>query len=92
MIESARTTLGGIKKILNHQKCPNKAGGMKKNPKDPKTIFEQKKKPNQMLNQMKKTKTKKESSSPTPGGTINHFGKTIQKTKGQETSISDPQS
>jgi hypothetical protein len=43
-----------------------------------------------MLNQMKKTKTKRKSPSPTLGGTIDHFGKTIQKTKGQVTSTSDP--
>jgi len=43
-----------------------------------------------MLNQMKKTKTKRESPSPTLGGTIDHFGRTIQKTKGQVTSTSDP--
>jgi hypothetical protein len=41
-------------------------------------------------NQMKKTKTKRKSPNLTPGGTIDHFGKTIQKTKGQETSTSDP--
>jgi hypothetical protein len=39
---------------------------------------------------MKKTKTKRKSPSPTMEGTIAHFEKTIQKTKGQETSTSDP--
>jgi len=38
MIESAQVTLGGIKEILNHQRYPNKDGGMKKNPKDPKIL------------------------------------------------------
>jgi len=42
-----------------------------------------------MLNQVKKEKTKRKSPNPTLGGTIDHFGKTIQKTKGHETSISD---
>jgi hypothetical protein len=38
---------------------------------------------------MKKKKTKRKSPSPTLGGTIDHFGKKIQKTKGQVTSTSD---
>jgi hypothetical protein len=42
-----------------------------------------------MLNQVKKEKTKRKSPSSTLGGTIDYFGKTIQKTKGQETSTSD---
>ena len=41
-------------------------------------------------NQMKKIKTKRKSPSPTMGGTIDHFRKIIQKTKGQEISTSDP--
>jgi hypothetical protein len=41
-------------------------------------------------NQMKKTKTKRKSPSPTIGGMIDHFRKTIQKIKGQEISTSDP--
>jgi hypothetical protein len=39
---------------------------------------------------MKKTKTKRKSPSPTIGGMIDHFRKTIQKIKGQEISTSDP--
>jgi hypothetical protein len=41
---------------------------------------------------MKKTKikTKRNSPSPTLEGTIDHFGRTIQMTKGQEASTSDP--
>jgi hypothetical protein len=35
-------------------------------------------------------KTKRESPSPTLGGTIDPFGKTIQKIKDQEISTSDP--
>jgi hypothetical protein len=37
-----------------------------------------------------KTKTKRNSPSPTLGGTIDNFGKDIQMTKGQEASTSDP--
>jgi hypothetical protein len=79
-------------KILNHQRCPNKAWGHEEKYKRSKN-FEQKKKKTQYnvaQNQMKKTKTKRKSPSPTLAGTIDHFGKTIQKTKGQETSTSDP--
>jgi hypothetical protein len=54
---------------------------MKKNPKDPKKILAKKKKPNEMLNQIKKTKTKRKSPSPTLGGTIDHFGKIFQRQK-----------
>jgi len=65
---------------------------MKKNIKDPKILSKKKKKTQykDAQNQMKKTKTKRKSPSPTLAGTIDHFGKTIQKTKGQETSTSDP--
>jgi hypothetical protein len=61
-------------KILNHQRCPNKAWEKSKRSKN----FEQKKKkkkPNDAQNQMKKTKTKRKSPSPTLEGTIDHFGK-----------------
>jgi hypothetical protein len=61
---------------------------LKKNPKDLKLLS---KKPNTiMLKIKKKKKTKRKSPSPTLGGTIDHFENTIQKTKGQETSTSDP--
>jgi len=60
---------------------------LKKNPKDPKILS---KKPNTMMLKIKKKKKKRKSPSPTLGGTIDHFGNTIQKTKGQETSTSDP--
>ena len=52
---------------------------MKKNPKH--LSFKKKKFNMMMLDQIKKTKTKRKSSSPTLGGTIDHFGKTIQKKK-----------
>jgi hypothetical protein len=42
MIESAQTTLGGIKEDSQSSSAQTKLGGMKKNPKDRKTI-EQKK-------------------------------------------------
>jgi hypothetical protein len=59
-------------KILNHQRCPNKAWEKYKRSKN----FEQKKTQyNDAQNQMKKTKTKRKSPSPTLGGTIDHFGK-----------------
>ena len=68
---------------------------MKKKPKGPKKIELLTKitEYNDAQNQMKKTKTKtqRKSSSPTLGGTIDYFRKIIQKTKGQETSTSDPQ-
>jgi hypothetical protein len=49
---------------------------MKKNPKDPKILSKKKKNQcNDAQNQMKKTKTKRKSPSPTLGGTIDHFGK-----------------
>jgi hypothetical protein len=51
---------------------------MKKNPRDPKILSIQKKKKNQyndVQNQMKKTKRKRKSSSPTLRGTIDHFWK-----------------
>jgi hypothetical protein len=51
---------------------------MKKNPK----YLSFKKKINMMmLDQMKKTKTKRKISSPTLGGTIDHFGKIFQRQK-----------
>jgi len=43
-----------------------------------------------MLNQMKKTKTKRKSPSPILGGDDRPFWKDISKTKDQETSTSDP--
>jgi hypothetical protein len=57
---------------------------MKKNPKDLKILSKKKKKNqcNDAQNQMKKTKTKRKSLSPTLGGTIDNFEKTIQMTKG----------
>jgi hypothetical protein len=74
-------------KILNHQRCPNKAWEKSKRSKN----FEKKKTQyNDAQNQMKKTKTKRKSPSPTLGGTIDNFGKDIQMTKGQEASTSDP--
>jgi hypothetical protein len=63
---------------------------MKKNPKDPKNLSIKKNQYDDAQNQMKKTKTKRKSLSPILGGTIDHLGKTIQKTKGQETSTIDP--
>jgi hypothetical protein len=63
---------------------------MKKNPKDPKILSIKKNQYDDAQNQMKKTKIKRKSPNLTLGGTIDHFGKTIQKTKGQETSTSDP--
>jgi ribosome assembly protein YihI (activator of Der GTPase) len=47
---------------------------MNKNPKDPK-IQRKKKIDIMMLDQMKKTRTKRKSPSPTLGGTIDHFEK-----------------
>ena len=81
MIESARTTLGGIKKNLNHQKCPNKAGGMKKNPKDPKTIFEQKKKTKLDAQPNEENKNKKRELKPNTGGHDKPFWKDNSKDK-----------
>jgi hypothetical protein len=48
---------------------------MKKNQKDPKILSIKKTQYNDAQNQMKKTKTKRKSPSPTLGGTIDHFGK-----------------
>jgi hypothetical protein len=48
---------------------------MKKNPKDPKIQSKKKKIDIMMLDQMKKTRTKRKSPSPTLGGTIDHFEK-----------------
>jgi hypothetical protein len=72
-------------KILNHQRCTNKAWGHEEKSKGSEN-FEQKKKNqcNDAQNQMKKTKTKRKSLSPTLGGTIDNFEKTIQMTKGQK--------
>ena len=66
---------------------------MKKNPNDPKILSKKKTQCNDAQNQMKKTKikTKRNSPSPTLGGTIDNFGKDIQMTKGQEINTSDPQ-
>ena len=88
------------RKNLNDWKCPSNTGGHKwkfsiikgaqtklgKNPKDPKILSKKKKTQyNDAQNQMKKTKTKRKSPSPTLGGTIDHFGKKFkwQKVKKQ---------
>jgi hypothetical protein len=54
---------------------------MKKNPKDPKIQSIKKIQYNDTQNQLKKTKTKRKSLSPTLGGTIDHFGKIFQRQK-----------
>jgi hypothetical protein len=53
---------------------------MKKNPKDSKNLSKNKKKSqcNGAQNQIKKTKTKRKSPSPTLGGTVDHFTNQIQ--------------
>ena len=64
---------------------------MKKNPKDPRILSRKNKNQyDDAQNQMKRTKTKRKGPSLTMEGTIDHFEMTIQKTKGQEASTSDP--
>ena len=66
------------KKILNDQRCPNKAGGYEEKSKGSKTFEQKKNQYNDAQNQMKKTKTKRKRPNPTLGGTINHFGNTFK--------------
>jgi len=69
---------GAQKKILNHRRCPYKAGGHEEISKGFKN-FEQKQKKSQYngaQNQIKKTKRK--SPSPALGGTVDHFTNQIQ--------------
>jgi len=51
---------------------------MKKNPNDPKILSKKKSQCNDAQNQMKKTKTKRKSPSPTLGGTVDHFTNQFQ--------------
>jgi hypothetical protein len=72
IIRSAQTTLGGIKKILNGQRCPNKVvGARRKKSKRPKRFEFTKITDRMMLNQVKKGK---KSPSPILRGKIKHFG------------------
>jgi len=51
---------------------------MKKNPKDPKILSKKKNQYDDAQNQMKKTKTKRKSLSPTLAGMIDHIRKTFK--------------
>jgi hypothetical protein len=64
---------------------------MKKNPKDPKILSKKKKNQyNDAQNQMKNNKNKGKEPKPNNRGHDRPFWKDISKTKGQQTSTSDP--
>jgi hypothetical protein len=78
MIESAQATLGGIKENSQSSKVPKQRWGHEEKSKGSKNFELKRNQCNDAQNQMKKTKTKRKSLSPTLGGTIDNFGKTIK--------------